>query len=115
MKPRFVIYERSPRRRLVKLVLLGALLGVAAYFGSEYGRVDAAGDISRTTAERNVLRQRVDTMSRENAELREKTAILERHSIAGSSPPAARLEAWRFRASSLSLRVRTESTDISSY
>ncbi len=78
MKPRYVIYERSPRRRTIKLALLAALLAVAAYLGSEYGRVDAAADISRTTAERNALRQRVDTLSRENADLREKTAILER-------------------------------------
>ncbi|MDJ0892278.1 MAG: hypothetical protein QNK18_13950 [Gammaproteobacteria bacterium] len=78
MKPRYVIHERSPRRRAVRTALLLVLLLAAALVGSEYGRVDAAADISRTTAERDMLRQRVKTLATENAGLLERAAILER-------------------------------------
>ncbi len=78
MSHRYVIYERSSGRRVFKLALWAGLLGAAAYLGSEYGRTDAAADISRTTAERNALRQHAETLESENASLREQTAILER-------------------------------------
>ncbi len=78
MSHRYVIYERSSGRRAVKMALWAGLLGAAAYLGSEYGRADAAADISRTTAERNALRQRTETLESENASLRERAAILQR-------------------------------------
>ena len=78
MSHRYVIYERSSGRRAFKLALWAVLLGAAAYLGSEYGRADAAADISRTTAERNALRQRTETLESENASLREREAILQR-------------------------------------
>ena len=78
MRPRYVIYERSSRRRAIKAAFLAALLAVVAYLGAEYGRVDAAMDISRTTDERNTFRQQAESLSRENAGLRDRAAILER-------------------------------------
>ncbi len=78
MSHRYVIHQRSSGRRAVKMALWAGLLGAAAYLGSEYGRIDAAADISRTTAERNALRQATETLESENASLRERTAILQR-------------------------------------
>ena len=74
MSHRYVIYERSSGRRAMKVALWAVLLGAVAYLGSEYGRADAAADISNTTAERNALRQRTATLESENASLREQTA-----------------------------------------
>ncbi len=78
MKARYVIQRHSPGRRAGRAALLTALLAVVAFWGFQQGRSDAAEDISRNSAERKALTERMGALEVENGGLRERVAILQR-------------------------------------
>ncbi len=76
--PRYVIYQRNPRRSAVKLAILGILLFIVGHKVYETGWQHAVEDAARTAAEGRELRKQVKTLESDKAELRERVAILER-------------------------------------
>ena len=77
-EPRYVIYQRNPRRSAVKLVILGFLLTVIGYKVYETGWQHAGEDAALNAAEVRAQRKQVKTLESDKAELRERVAILER-------------------------------------
>lgn len=75
---RFVVARRRPGRSFVQLLVVGSLVVVGVYLAYVYGRAAISLKFAAARVERDEVLEQNDELGRENAELRERVAILER-------------------------------------
>ncbi len=74
----FVIARRRPGRAFVQLLMVTSLVVVGVYLAYVYGRAAISIEFAAARAKRDEVLKLNDQFGRENAELRERVAILER-------------------------------------
>lgn len=74
----FVVARRRPGRSLVQLLIVSSLVVASVYLTYVYGRAAISLEFAAAKMERDEVLKQNDQLDRENSELRERVAILER-------------------------------------